>query len=581
MEKGEIRFHGPDRRAARPARRAALGVPRGRRVGRVGRTGRRAAARGRGRRRDRRRGGRRDRRGRGRAIETEQPEPRRRPTRPLRGRPGHPRAVSRSFGGIRAVDDVTLAVAPGEIVGIIGPNGAGKTTLFDLISGFTPGRRRPRSSSAASTSPSVPAHRRALRGPRPLVPGRPPLPRPHRRGDHRRRPRAVDRRARPAAAPRSTCPPSFDSEEEVRERVDELIDLLGLGAFRSKFVRELSTGSRRVVDLACVVAHRPTVVLLDEPSSGIAQRETEALGPAAAPHPRAARRRRSCVIEHDMPLVTAVSDRLVAMDQGAVIADGPAERGAARPAGRVVLPRHHRRGHRPVREAPGPRSQLVQLPEVPPMLPSSDQPTNDRSRQLKRYGPLAVIAVIAIVILVVVVVAGGGDDDPRGRHGRRRQHDRAVGWPRGCGHLRRGRRRPGPSTTTRSRTATPRRAGSRCPSTSCSSATPTSSDNGGETARRRHRGHHQGRRLRRPGGRPGHQLHHAGDQQRRHERPGQGHVPGLRRHVQRDVPDLRPARWSSSSSTPRAAPRTRRRPGPTRCGPTRTSARSRCGAGPC
>ena len=68
----------------------------------------------------------------------------------------------------------------------------------------------------------------------------------------------------------------------MRQRVDELIELFGLGAFRSRFVRELSTGSRRVVDLACVVAHRPTVVLLDEPSSGIAQRETEALGPAAA-----------------------------------------------------------------------------------------------------------------------------------------------------------------------------------------------------------------------------------------------------------------------------------------------------------
>ncbi len=52
---------------------------------------------------------------------------------------------------------------------------------------------------------------------------------------------------------------------------------MGLGAFRNKFTRELSTGSRRIVDLACVLAHRPTVVLLDEPSSGIAQRETEAL----------------------------------------------------------------------------------------------------------------------------------------------------------------------------------------------------------------------------------------------------------------------------------------------------------------
>ena len=54
---------------------------------------------------------------------------------------------------------------------------------------------------------------------------------------------------------------------------------MGLGAFRDKFVHELSTGSRRIVDLACILAHQPTVLLLDEPSSGIAQREAEALGP--------------------------------------------------------------------------------------------------------------------------------------------------------------------------------------------------------------------------------------------------------------------------------------------------------------
>jgi branched-chain amino acid transport system ATP-binding protein len=94
-----------------------------------------------------------------------------------------------------------------------------------------------------------------------------------------------------------------------------------LGDFRSKFVRELSTGSRRVVDLACVVAHRPSVLLLDEPSSGIAQRETEALVPLI-------RRVRDefgtaiAVVEHDMTVVSAVCERVVAMDQGRVIADG-------------------------------------------------------------------------------------------------------------------------------------------------------------------------------------------------------------------------------------------------------------------
>ena len=82
---------------------------------------------------------------------------------------------------------------------------------------------------------------------------------------------------RSALAAMLYLPNVHDSEEKVRLRVDELIELLGLQAFRSKFLRELSTGSRRIVDLACVVAHSPKVVLLDEPSSGIAQREAEAL----------------------------------------------------------------------------------------------------------------------------------------------------------------------------------------------------------------------------------------------------------------------------------------------------------------
>jgi branched-chain amino acid transport system ATP-binding protein len=116
-------------------------------------------------------------------------------------------------------------------------------------------------------------------------------------------------------------PAAYDAETAVHERVDELVELLGLGAFRSKFVHELSTGSRRIVDLACLVAHRPTVILLDEPSSGIAQRETEALAPVI-------RRLRDelgasvVVIEHDMPLLSSVADRLVALDQGRVVTTG-------------------------------------------------------------------------------------------------------------------------------------------------------------------------------------------------------------------------------------------------------------------
>ncbi|MCH7790405.1 MAG: ABC transporter ATP-binding protein [Acidobacteria bacterium] len=117
-------------------------------------------------------------------------------------------------------------------------------------------------------------------------------------------------------------PMVVDSENDVAERVDELIELMNLGVYRHKRIRELSTGTRRVVDLACVIAHRPTVVLLDEPSSGIAQREVEALAPLL-------RRMRDemgaslMVIEHDMNLLVEIADRVIALDLGAVIVDGP------------------------------------------------------------------------------------------------------------------------------------------------------------------------------------------------------------------------------------------------------------------
>jgi branched-chain amino acid transport system ATP-binding protein len=88
-------------------------------------------------------------------------------------------------------------------------------------------------------------------------------------------------------------------------------------------VRELSTGSRRVVDLACVLAHGPSVLLLDEPSSGIAQREAEALGPLLL-RIRALTGASLLIIEHDVPLLTSMADRVIALDLGEVIAIGTA-----------------------------------------------------------------------------------------------------------------------------------------------------------------------------------------------------------------------------------------------------------------
>jgi ABC-type branched-subunit amino acid transport system ATPase component len=115
------------------------------------------------------------------------------------------------------------------------------------------------------------------------------------------------------------------SERRIRERVNGLIDLLGLGAYADKFVRELSTGTRRAVEIACIMAAEPRMLLLDEPSTGLAQAESEALAPALLRIVHDT----GCgllLVEHDLPLVMSVSDRLVAMNLGEVIASGtPAE----------------------------------------------------------------------------------------------------------------------------------------------------------------------------------------------------------------------------------------------------------------
>jgi ABC-type branched-subunit amino acid transport system ATPase component len=99
---------------------------------------------------------------------------------------------------------------------------------------------------------------------------------------------------------------------------------MGLEAYRDKQVRELSTGTRRITEIACLVALQPTLLLLDEPSSGIAQRESEALGQLLRDLKRTLDLT-LVVIEHDIPLIMSISDRIVAMADGKVICAGAPE----------------------------------------------------------------------------------------------------------------------------------------------------------------------------------------------------------------------------------------------------------------
>ena len=227
--------------------------------------------------------------------------------------------ISVSFGGLRALDDVNLRLTEGSIVGIIGPNGAGKTTLFDIISGFiSPDVGKVRFGETDVTGMS--ADRRARMG----------LGRSFQ--DARLFPsltvaenialaseRTVEVKDPVAAA--LGAPAVWLSEMDVRDRTDALIKELGLEHFRDKFVHELSTGTRRIVDIACSLAHGPRLLLLDEPSSGIAAAETRSLAPLLL-RLRDVHGYTMLVIEHDIPLISAVADELIAMEAGRVISRG-------------------------------------------------------------------------------------------------------------------------------------------------------------------------------------------------------------------------------------------------------------------
>ncbi len=229
------------------------------------------------------------------------------------------RSVVKRFGGITAVDNVDLELRDGEILGLIGHNGAGKTTLMDCISGFLEidgGRIVLRDFDVTEWAP----HERAVGGL-----GRsfqdallyPTLTAAETIAVARERHLAN----RDMVAAAFQLPASYESELAVAAKVEELVELMGLGAFRDKLTGELSTGSRRIVDLACILAQDPQVLMLDEPSGGVAQKETEALGPLLL----RVRDHTGCsllIIEHDMPLLRSVCDRMVALELGGVIAEG-------------------------------------------------------------------------------------------------------------------------------------------------------------------------------------------------------------------------------------------------------------------
>ncbi|WP_419847348.1 ABC transporter permease subunit [Candidatus Poriferisocius sp.] len=229
--------------------------------------------------------------------------------------------VTVAFGGLTAVDNASIRVHAGEVVGLIGTNGAGKTTLMNAISGFVPcsGRieleGRPIHKMAADRRATL-GLGRAFQQSR-LFPDLTVLETLAVAAESRRRTSFTTAVAH--------LPNGYRRDRAQRAHAHDIADFLGLGPYADKFTSELSTGTRRIVELGCLLALEARVLCLDEPTGGVAQREVESFAPlllSIKDQLGAA----MLVIEHDMPMIMQISHRIYCLEAGRVIAMGsPAE----------------------------------------------------------------------------------------------------------------------------------------------------------------------------------------------------------------------------------------------------------------
>jgi ABC-type branched-subunit amino acid transport system ATPase component/ABC-type branched-subunit amino acid transport system permease subunit len=228
------------------------------------------------------------------------------------------RGLTVHFGDRVAVDNVDLEITHGEIVGLIGTNGAGKSTFMNAISGLVPAEGTVAIYGQDVTA--LAAHKRhaahlgrtfqtATLFPDLTVKETVQI--------------SIEGRAPTRFLPAVLPGLGGQAHEQKQAAIaDDLIDFLGLGAYANSFVAELSTGTRRIVELTCLLGGGNRLLCLDEPTAGVAQREAEALVPLLL----GIRRELDAsvlIIEHDMPLIMSMSDRVYCLERGAVIAEGP------------------------------------------------------------------------------------------------------------------------------------------------------------------------------------------------------------------------------------------------------------------
>jgi branched-chain amino acid transport system ATP-binding protein len=221
--------------------------------------------------------------------------------------------VSKNFGSLAAVRDVSLVVQPGELRAVIGPNGAGKTTFFNLISGFFAPSAGSISFDGQDVTP-LPPHRRVVLGMArtfqvtEIFPELTVL-------------ENVRISAEVAAGYRLRPWLGRSAAASLRQRIDEVLVLAGLTAKAGRLVGELSHGDQRAAEIAMALALRPRLLLLDEPTAGMGDHETYEITTLI----RRLHRESNytiVLIEHDMRVVFRLADRITVLDQGRLLAEG-------------------------------------------------------------------------------------------------------------------------------------------------------------------------------------------------------------------------------------------------------------------
>ncbi len=229
------------------------------------------------------------------------------------------RNISKSFGGIKALDNVSFSAYPGQVLGIIGSNGSGKTTLLDICSGISlPATGQIRMLDHQVTF--MPTHQRATMG----------MARSFQNSDLFPNLTPFEVLAAAIETPNTLVDPlayairikqARHHEKAVKHRTFEVLEEFGIEDIGFETISSLSNLHRRLLELACVLASKPRIVLLDEPTVGVSQRQRGALGDLLQVIKRTTRTT-IVMVEHDIPLISQLADSLVCLHLGKVISSG-------------------------------------------------------------------------------------------------------------------------------------------------------------------------------------------------------------------------------------------------------------------